>query len=243
MGDTPAIPSEYIPGLLSLGSTYNVLNGKYADSKSTMRQVVDWTKGQARVQEFGGNNYRLPSTVNFVLDTNSDFRSFYGKSTVEYSKSLSAHAGLEANISGFSASVSTDFSESQREDLSHAFTRVSYVVARYNPSLPPTEAMRPLLKPWFIEDLDHMNPLELYKVYGTHLLRSLTVGGRTTFLFSTDIRTYSSETTLLSVSQKEAMDELNESSEMSVVTKGGDPIVSGVIDCTYKLRHAYVGVE
>ncbi|KAI0696242.1 hypothetical protein BC835DRAFT_875736 [Cytidiella melzeri] len=42
--------SDYSPGLYSLGSTYNVLSGNYADSKSTMQQVVDWTKSGPRFQ-------------------------------------------------------------------------------------------------------------------------------------------------------------------------------------------------
>lgn len=44
-GDIPPdaeTPSDYIPGLYTLGSTYNVLNGKYADSNSALQQVIDW---------------------------------------------------------------------------------------------------------------------------------------------------------------------------------------------------------
>ncbi len=44
-GDTP---DDYIPGLYELGSTYDVLNGKYADSKSTIQQVIDWSKSALR---------------------------------------------------------------------------------------------------------------------------------------------------------------------------------------------------
>ena len=40
----PDTPSDYIPGLYILGSTYDVLNGKYADSKSALQQVIDWDK-------------------------------------------------------------------------------------------------------------------------------------------------------------------------------------------------------
>ncbi|KAI0696461.1 MAC/Perforin domain-containing protein [Cytidiella melzeri] len=235
------VPSDYIPGLYSLGSTYNVLNGKYADSRSTMQQVVDWTKSAPRTQEFGGKEYSVPRAVNFARLTTADYRSSYGKTTSEYSKSLSAHAGLEASFPGFSASASADYSESQRENLSHAFTRVTYAVTHYILSLPPAGQIKSLLKPWFVNDLDNMEPIELYKVYGTHLLRSLTVGGRATFLFSTDTRTYHSETSLevaaklsasylvasgsveMSLSQKQAMESFNESSETSINTKGGDP--------------------
>ena len=40
----PDTPTNYIPGLYTLGSTYNVLNGRYADSRSTVQQIIDWSK-------------------------------------------------------------------------------------------------------------------------------------------------------------------------------------------------------
>ena len=40
----PGTPSDYIPSLYTLGATYDVLNGKYADSKSALQQVIDWDK-------------------------------------------------------------------------------------------------------------------------------------------------------------------------------------------------------
>ncbi|KAI0685524.1 hypothetical protein BC835DRAFT_1421168 [Cytidiella melzeri] len=234
-------PSNYIPGLYTLGATYNVLNGKYADSKSTIQQVIDWNKSDVRIQEFGPKNYSIPEVVNFNLEPTSTYRSSYGKTTTEYTKSLSVHAGFEASFPGFSASASADYSASQRENLSHAFTRVTYAVTHYNLSLPPTEYVQPLLKAWFVNDLDTKDPIELYKQYGTHLLRSLTIGGRALFLTSTDTRSYKAELSLeaaakisasylvadgeidISAKQKEAMESFNESSEYSIVTKGGDP--------------------
>ncbi|KAI0690007.1 hypothetical protein BC835DRAFT_1418097 [Cytidiella melzeri] len=234
-------PSDYIPCLYTLGATYNVLNGKYADSKSTMQQVIDWNKSDVRIQEFGGKSYSIPEVVNFNRNTTSDYRSSYGKTTTDYTKSLSYQAGFEASFPGFSASASADYSESQRENLSNAFTRITYAVTHYDLSLPPTAHIQPLLKSWFVSDLDTMDPIELYRQYGTHLLRSLTVGGRALFLTSTDTRSYSSEMSLeaaakisasysvasgsieLSTKQREAMESFNESSETSVVTKGGDP--------------------
>ncbi|KAI0703827.1 hypothetical protein BC835DRAFT_1410553 [Cytidiella melzeri] len=174
--------SGLIPGLYVLGSTYNVLNGKYADSKSTIQQVVNWNKSTHRPQEFGNKKYSIPEVVNFSQNTSSDYRSSYGKTTSAYTKSLSVHAGFEADFPGFSASASTDYSEYQRENLSHAFTRVTYAVTHYNLSLPTTSSIRELLKPTFVTDLDSMDPIKLYKESGTHLLRSLTVGGRALFL-------------------------------------------------------------
>ena len=45
-------PSNYIPGLVTLGSTYDVLNGKYADARSASQQVVDWNKSKVTVLYF-----------------------------------------------------------------------------------------------------------------------------------------------------------------------------------------------
>ncbi|KAI0812731.1 MAC/Perforin domain-containing protein [Irpex lacteus] len=234
-------PSDYIPGLYTLGSTYDVLNGKYADSKSALQQVIDWDKTESRVQQYGGKSYSIPKVVNYVSDTTSDYRSYYGKTVTDYTQSLSVHAGFDASYPGFSASASADYSESQRENLSNTFTRIMYVVTEYDLSLPPVSQLPGLLKSWFVDDLDSMDPIKLYKQYGTHVLSSLTIGGRASFLTSTDSRTYSSSMSIeaaahisasylvasgnidLSVSEKEAMESFNESSETSVITRGGDP--------------------
>jgi hypothetical protein len=201
-GDTTTIstvPSNYIPGLYTLGMTYNVLNGKYADSKSALQQVIDWPQskspastvlllafvyctGNARTQTFGGNDYSVPEIVNFTRNTTSEYYSSYGKTTSDYSKSLSVHAGFEASYMGFSASGSTDYSESQSENLANAFTRVTYSVTHYDLSLAPNSVIQACLKSWFVHDLDTMDPTQLYRQYGTHLLRSLTVGGHAVFL-------------------------------------------------------------
>ncbi|KAI0341969.1 hypothetical protein BDW22DRAFT_223056 [Trametopsis cervina] len=239
--DEDDTPADYIPGLYTLGSTYNVLNGKYADSKSCLQQVIDWTKIETRSQPFGGKDYIIPNIVNYNINTTSDYRSSYGKTVEEYTRSLSVHAGFEASFPGFSASASADYSESQRTDLSHAFTRISYAVTHYNLSLPPVSRMKAFLKDWFVEDIENMDPIEFFKEYGTHFLRSLTIGGRALFLSATDTRNYSSSYSIesaakisasysvasggidLSAEQKQAMNSFNESSTNSIVTKGGDP--------------------
>ena len=154
----------------------------------------------------------------------------------EYSESLSVHAGFEASFPGFSSSASTDYNESQRENLSNSFTRITYRVTQYNLSLPPVSQVQQYLKPWFVNDLEKRDPIEFYREYGTHLLRSLTIGGRAMFLTSTDSRTYSSSLSIeaaarisasylvasgnieLSAAQKQAMESFNESSQTAVVT-------------------------
>ena len=174
--------------------------------------------------------------VNYVTNTTSDYRSSYGKTTSEYTRNLSVHAGFEASFPGFSSSASTDYSESQRRDLSNAFTRIAYNVTHYNLSLPPVSQILRLLRPWFIDELDNRDPIEFFREYGTHILRSLTIGGRALFLYSTNTLAYSanmsieaaarisasyriaSAGTSLTASQRQAMDSFNESSKTAVVT-------------------------
>lgn len=52
MGRGVDTPSNFIPGLNVLGSTYNVLGGNYADPLSTMQQVVDWNKSLSHVNVY-----------------------------------------------------------------------------------------------------------------------------------------------------------------------------------------------
>ena len=174
--------------------------------------------------------------MNYNINTTSDYNSSYGKTTSEYTKSLSTHAGFDASFPGFSASGSADYSESQRSNLSNSFTRITFAVTHYDLSLPPPSQIKGLLKPWFVTDLDTLDPIEFYREYGTHLLLSLTIGGRALFLNSTDTRSYSSDMSIeaaakisasylvssgsmeLSASQKQAMESFNEASDTSIAT-------------------------
>ncbi|KAI0684825.1 hypothetical protein BC835DRAFT_1421905 [Cytidiella melzeri] len=217
------IPSNFLPGLDVLGATYDTLNGKYADPESTIQKVIDWTKlSDVRTQEFANKMYNIPEVVKFSRDTTSEYRTSYGKTTAEYTKSLSLQAGLGVQFPGFSASASTDYSQSQRENLSHTFTRVTYAVNHYILSLPPTAHIRALLKEDFVNDLDSMDPIELYREYGTHLLRSITVGGCALFLTSTDTRSYTSKMDLASAAKLSAEYSIA-SGEMHVIRKTVNP--------------------
>ncbi|KAI0693082.1 hypothetical protein BC835DRAFT_1416168 [Cytidiella melzeri] len=245
-GTTPfdepeSTPSNLIPGLRTLGSTYDVLRGQYADSLSTKQQVIDWDKTEFHPQEFGGKTYNVSEAVNFNYNTKGNYYSSSGTTATEYIMELSSHADLGVGFRGFSASASVDFTKSQLQNLSHAFTRVTHEATHYSLSLIPPTEIRPLLKSWFVNDLENMEPLDLYQKYGTHLLNSLTIGGRALFLTATDTRSYSSEISFsvaakisasykladghmeLSAEERAAMNSFNASSEFSITTKGGDP--------------------
>ncbi|KAI0685506.1 hypothetical protein BC835DRAFT_1421150 [Cytidiella melzeri] len=234
-------PPDCIPGMWTLGATYVVLGGKYADPTSIIQQVMDWGKCNFRQQEYGGKTYSVPLVVNFSRNTGSDYYSCSGTSATEYIEELSFHAGFKVGFPGFSSSASVDFSKSEMQSLSNAFTRVTHEVTHYSLSLSPPSEIIPLLRPSFVDALDNMDPSELYDTYGTHILSSILMGGRALFLTATDTRSYSSEisfsasaqisasyklavgTLELSAKARAAMNSFNDSSEFSITTRGGDP--------------------
>jgi hypothetical protein len=67
--EPPVTPSDFIPGLYALGSTYNVLNGKYADPKSILQEVTNW------------------NTCKYTVDTTLDCQ-------LTYNYSQSSHSGV-----------------------------------------------------------------------------------------------------------------------------------------------------
>ncbi|KAI0341912.1 hypothetical protein BDW22DRAFT_1429431 [Trametopsis cervina] len=230
---------HYIPGLMSLGASYDVLNGKYADAKSSLQQIIDWSQAETKTQTFGGKEYKIPKDVSYNDHPTAGTHSFHGKTLQRYASSLSSYA--EIGFPGFAGSAVTDFSETERDDLSRVFTRVEYAVLPYKLALPPLSGVRPLLKPSFVDDIEKKDPVQLFKQYGTHILGSLAVGGRALFLSSTDVRTYTGTTysieaaaklstsysmvpsMSLTPEQEQAIKSFNEASTTTIATKGGDP--------------------
>lgn len=164
---------------------------------------------------------------------------------MEYSGSLSVSASISAQSYGFSGSAKADFNTSERSNLANSFTRISYNVTHYILSI-DLDDIRAMMLPAFVTRLNAAaqhayngsmtQAFALFDDYGTHLLRSVIVGGRAAFTSSTDSRKYSSEITIeaaakisasylvakgqmeLSTAQRQAMNSFNESSRNSVQT-------------------------
>lgn len=105
---------------------------------------------------------------------------------------MAIHTSLEGDYAFFSGSVSTDYSKDEQGSLCYVYTRITYLVTQYNITLPPVADTRELLRDDFKTALETTDPIKLYTEYGTHLVRSIVVGGRAAFTSSTDTREYSS---------------------------------------------------
>jgi hypothetical protein len=207
--------------------------------------MPDTSTEQSYTETYGGRQYLVPNIVDFRAHTTSDYTSISGSSVLEYSESLSVSASVSAEFPGFSGSAKADFNSSERSNLANSFTRISYNVTHYILSVNVDEIRRIMLPEFAVKlnaAADHASKgsmtqaFALFDEYGTHLLRSVIVGGRAAFTSSTDSRKYSSEMSIeaaakvsasyliakgeieLSTAQKQAMDSFNESSRYSVHT-------------------------
>ncbi|KAK0481282.1 MAC/Perforin domain-containing protein [Armillaria novae-zelandiae] len=238
--DERDIPVNAIPSLPSLGATYNVLNGLYADARSCLQVVVDWPNLPFHDVTFGDKVWGVPDMVNYNPVSRTEFNSTFGKSADEYSRALSSHTELGAEWPFFSGSVSVDFSQSETNNLANAFTRVTNEVTLYTLSLPPPLELQMYLRPAFVKILDSADPQLIYEQYGTHLVSNMIIGGRASFTCTTNTTQYSASDSIevaaqvsvkafmgtLSASEQlkyqETINSFQESSTYRVLTEGGD---------------------
>ncbi|OBZ74161.1 hypothetical protein A0H81_06203 [Grifola frondosa] len=237
------IPVNMIPCLTSLGATYNVLTGLYADARSCKQIVMDWNNAAYYETSFGANGkvWAIPDSVNFQSYVNTLFASNHGESTEEYTKSLASRTELGAEYPFFTGSVSVDYSSEETSSVANSFTRVMHNVNLYTLSLPPPLELQSLLRPAFKNVLDEADPIAIFEQYGTHVVNSLTAGGRASFTFATDARKYTASESVevaasltvkflmgqLSAEEKvkyaETISNFQTSSTQRVLTQGGAP--------------------
>ncbi|KAK0187423.1 MAC/Perforin domain-containing protein [Armillaria mellea] len=238
--DERDIPANAIPSLPSLGATYNVLNGLYADARSCMQVVVDWPNLPFHDVTFGDKVWGVPDMVNYHAVSRTEFNSTFGKSADDYSRALSSRTELGAEWPFFSGSVSVDFSQSETNNMANSFTRVMHEVTLYTMSLPPPLELQMYLRPAFVKILDSADPELIYAQYGTHIVSNLIIGGRAAFTCTTDTTKYSADDSIeiaaqvsvkafmgsLSASEQlkyqETINSFQESSTYRVLTEGGD---------------------
>ncbi|KAK0214481.1 MAC/Perforin domain-containing protein [Armillaria fumosa] len=238
--DERDIPANAIPSLPSLGATYNVLNGLYADARSCLQAVVDWPNLPFHDVTFGNKVWGVPDMVNYNPVNRTEFNSTFGKSADDYSRALSSRTELGAEWPFFSGSVSVDFNQSETKNLANAFTRVTNEVALYTLSLPPPPELQTYLRPAFVKMLNNDDPQLIYEQYGTHLVSNMIIGGRASFTCTTNTTQYSASDSIevaaqvsakalmgtLSASEQlkyqETINSFQESSTYRVLTEGGD---------------------
>jgi len=166
----PLKPSEYdLAGIDYLGRGYNIITGKYADGNSVNDYVLSINKllNSKRV-------YKLDASA-------SDSRFVRGSSVHKYAEHMATSIGVSGGYLFFSGSVTTNFSSSSLTETNRQYATLIYEAPQYCVYFDDRNLnFSDFLDPAFKQAVNDPNvkPAELFEFYGTHVLRSVRMGGR-----------------------------------------------------------------
>ncbi len=186
--ESSVIPGPYEPianpqsinGIENLGSGYDIFE-----------TFADVSKVKAPILEVKSMNDA--GLIDMKNLEHSSFNTTSGTSISEYLTSLSVSAGLSGNYMFFSGSVKTNFSESRYSYDSYSFATYHSMINKYQLRL-PTDWTADDLKPYLTEQAKNkindssISPEEIFRIYGTHCLTGLVVGGRLDYSISARTR-------------------------------------------------------
>jgi len=172
----PIEDPDLINGIENLGSGYDVFE-TFADASNVKAAILDFEA------------LNKDGAVEFKTLEHSTFNTTSGSSIAEYSNSLSVSVGLSGSYMYFSGSVKTNFSESRYGYDSYSFATYHSMINKYQLRF-PTDWSADDLKPYMttqakskINDAS-VPAFEIFRIYGTHCLTGIVVGGRLDYSIS-----------------------------------------------------------
>lgn len=154
-----------------IGWSYNIFD-KYASNESKKKPI-----------------FKFPSKTDFILlenITKHDIRIVSGSNSNEYFTSVSARLGLTYDnpVSVFSGSLESSFGHESLTQKNTSFVTIQDYTWKWRISINISNIQRdiPKLKTYIIntalEDINTMNPEDLFNSYGTHFISRAYIGGR-----------------------------------------------------------------
>ena len=171
---------ELVDGIENLGSGYDVFD-QFADASKVKATVLDY------------NALNDDGLVEMKTLEHSTFHTTSGTSILEYSNSLSISVGVSGSYMFFSGSIKTNFSESRYSYDSYSFATYHSMINKYQLRI-PTDRSANDLKPYLTSQAKSklndplIDPYEIFRIYGTHCLSGVVVGGRLDYSISARTR-------------------------------------------------------
>lgn len=163
-----------------LGYGYDIINSKYMDGDEVKISypIIDLDKlSQAKLKI-------AKNLKNSVTEVEA-------QTMEEFSQKYGASLNMSGGVGIFSGSLGFNYKGSETEKAFYYFYMCSYIVKTYNIYLTNTmDEIKDMLSDDFLYDLKNMEASQLFKKYGTHMIRSASMGGRLDVC-----ATYSSEET------------------------------------------------
>ena len=169
-----AIFGQFDP-LDTVGRGYNAL-GNYADPREIRGRVLDL--------ELLTTDGRLDLRRNEI----GDFRTQQGSNITEYTESLAVSTTRGGSFKGFGGSVTVNFDRSSYQRAENSFATIQSFVPKQDHVIPLIQPND--LKPYLTADAqDAINdaslpPEGLFALYGTHVLRAVTLGARLDYSYA-----------------------------------------------------------
>lgn len=160
---------DNVAGVEFLGRGYDVITGKFADPYSLKSSVLNLNK--------------LAEAKRLFKDEGSgtDSRYVEGKSAKSYSKEMATKVGVSGGYLYFRGSVNVNFSSSSLTETDRRFATLVSDLSQYRIEIDDRHLnFFDYLDPIFKQDINNpeISPKEIFQMYGTHVVRSIKMGGR-----------------------------------------------------------------
>lgn len=172
----PIEDAEFLAGIENLGSGYDVFDA-YADPSKVKAPILDYS----RLNDDGA--------VELKNVERSSFKTSSGSSIAEYSSDMSVSVGLSGSYMFFSGSVQTNFSKSRYSYDSYSFATYHSMTNKYQFRFPAdwdAEDLKPYMTSQAKNKINDPSiaPEEIFRIYGTHVLTGVIIGGRLDYSIS-----------------------------------------------------------
>jgi hypothetical protein len=173
---TVSTSSLFINNTTPQGSaTYSLLSygyditGKYADTSAVRSVVFD-------IAAFDANN---PGRFSISLATAAQSKVIYGQNAESFSSQLSAGLTETTGFYDFKGSIISVFSASDAFSKKYVYASYSYIIQQKRVGFfGDTALLAKYVTPQFSRDVQLLNPADLVRKYGTHVLCDIDLGAQ-----------------------------------------------------------------
>ena len=204
----PLKSSDYnLKGVTWLGKGVNIITSKYADANSLGDYYILDPKKLL-------NDGRI-----YKIDTNSsNSRYISGQSAWTYAESMATSVNAGGKYLFFGGSVGANFSSSSLTEKNRSYATLMYEAYKYGLSIDDQSIdLKNYLSDSFTQAIKTMDAKQLFELYGTHVLRSIRLGGRIEYNVTTD-STYQSSSNSMELDVKTSFNALFASANIGVST-------------------------
>jgi hypothetical protein len=162
-----------------LGRGYDLFSS-YADPLEVRGEVLDFNK----MSEAG--------VIEQLQLERADFETIEGETVEEYMSKLSQKVGASASYAGFSGSVRVNFNEDHYTNSAYSFATVKSLIQKYSIVIKAGTSVA-ALKTYLTDNAKAMlndpavDPLTVFRTYGTHVMRGILIGGRLDYSVSANM--------------------------------------------------------